>query len=306
MKAEKNYRRRRSIKQWWEEVGVTYAMLLPNFLLFLTFVIYPIVWTVRFMLYEYNGITEAEFTGLENFIRAIGDKDWWNAVLNTFKIGGLKLLIEMPLALTLAVVLNNRMLKGKGFFRGAYFLPTVTSMATMSLAFSFMFSPYNGIINMMLKDWGLISESISFLEKPTSALITVTIISVWSVFGQNVLLILSGLQNVPEEVNESAAIDGANRLQIFFKITIPLIMPMFKIILMLALIGSLEIFTPVLLITNGGPNGATDVMTTNIYGYYFTDGTAQYGYGAALSFISSLIIGCVTAIYLYISKKDDK
>lgn len=289
---------------WWESTGVTYAMLIPNLILFLALVVYPIIWTTRFMLFDYNGITAAEFTGLENFIRAFQDKSWWNAVLNTLKIAALKLVIEMPLALCLAVLLNTK-IKGRGFFRGAYFLPTVTSMASMSLVFSFMFSPYNGIVNALLQKWGLIAGNISFLETPVSAMVTVVIIAVWSAFGQNVLLILSGLQNVSEEIYESAQLDGANKFQIFFKMTIPLIMPMFKIILMLAIIGSLGVFDSVFLMTGGGPNNATEVMATYIYDFYFTSNIPEYGYGAALSFISAILIGIVTLIYLRISKAED-
>jgi len=216
----------------------------------------------------------------------------------------MKLVIEIPLALILAVILNQK-LRGRGLFRGVFFLPTVISMATISLAFSFMFSPYNGIVNNLLKELGIISQNISFLEKPTSAFFTVVIISVWSVFGQNMLLILSGLVNIPEELNESAALDGANKIQIFWHITIPMIMPLFKVILMLAIIGSLGIFDPVYLITNGGPQRATEVMALNIYNYYFsTSGSAgQYGYGAALSFLSSIIICLVTIVYNWIQKK---
>lgn len=158
MKTGKIYRRRRSINQWWEDVGVTYAMLLPNFLLFLTFVIYPIVWTVRFMLYDYNGITQAEFTGIENFIRAMGDKDWWNAVLNTFKIGGLKLIIEMPLALTLAVVLNNRKLMIISLFistlilfgASLIFKEKIKKGSPMCIGFGACCGIANGIVNLLV------------------------------------------------------------------------------------------------------------------------------------------------------------
>lgn len=284
---------------------MTYAMLAPNFILFLAFVVYPLLWTMQFMFCEYNGISAAEFIGLDNFVRAFQDELWWNAVLNTFKIAFLKLLIEMPLALVLAVILNQK-LKGRGFFRGAFFLPTVTSMATMSLVFSFMFSPYNGIVNMLLKNWGLIQENISFLETPTSALVTCVIVSVWSVFGQNMLLILAGLQNIPEDIYESAALDGANSFQTFFRITVPMIMPMFRIIMMLAIIGSLGIFESIFVLTGGGPSRATEVMAINIYNHYFSASTVpEYGYGAALSFISSIIIGVVTLVYLKLQKQND-
>ena len=297
-------KRKKGLRAWFEATGVTYAMLVPNFILFLLFVIYPLIWTMRFMFFEYNGISAAKFIGLDNFIRATGDGLWWNAVLNTFKVTALKLLIEMPLALVLAVILNQK-LKGRGFFRGAFFLPTVTSMATISLVFSFMFSPYNGILNMLLKSWGIIEQNISFLETPTSALVTCVIVSVWSVFGQNMLLILAGLQNVPQDVYESAALDGANTIQTFFKITVPMIMPMFRIIMMLAIIGSLGIFESIFVLTGGGPSRATEVMAINIYNHYFSSSTIpEYGYGAALSFISSLIIGVVTLIYLKMQKQD--
>ena len=297
-------KRKKGLRAWFEATGVTYAMLVPNFILFLLFVIYPLIWTMRFMFFEYNGISAAKFIGLDNFIRATGDGLWWNAVLSTFKVTALKLLIEMPLALVLAVILNQK-LKGRGFFRGAFFLPTVTSMATISLVFSFMFSPYNGILNMLLKSWGIIEQNISFLETPTSALVTCVIVSVWSVFGQNMLLILAGLQNVPQDVYESAALDGANTIQTFFKITVPMIMPMFRIIMMLAIIGSLGIFESIFVLTGGGPSRATEVMAINIYNHYFSSSTIpEYGYGAALSFISSLIIGVVTLIYLKMQKQD--
>lgn len=297
-------KRKKSLRAWFEDTGITYAMLAPNFILFALFVIYPLLWTMRFMFFEYNGISAAEFIGLDNFKRAIGDQLWWNSVLNTFKVTFLKLLIEMPLALVLAVILNQN-LKGRGFFRGAFFLPTVTSMATISLVFSFMFSPYNGIVNMLLKSWGIIQQNISFLESPTSALVTCVIVSVWSVFGQNMLLILAGLQNIPQDVYESAALDGANSVQTFFKITVPMIMPMFRIIMMLAIIGSLGIFESIFVLTGGGPSRATEVMAINIYNHYFSSSTVpEYGYGAALSFISSIIIGLVTLVYLKLQKQD--
>lgn len=300
-------KKKRTLSEWFEEAGSTYLFVLPTFIMFVLLTLYPMVWVYRNMFYEYDGITKATFTGMENFVRVFTrDPDWWNSVVVTFKIAFLKLIIEIPLAVITAVIINEPRIKGKGIFRGVYFLPTVTSAAVMSVVFSFIFSPYNGILNSMLMSLGIINESIDFLGDPTSALICCTIISVWQIFGQNTLLFLSGLQGIPNDVYESAEIDGAGRIRCFFKISIPLMMPTFRVILMLAIIGSLGVFDSVYVLTNGGPQGATTTMAVAIYKRLFGEGIPEYGYTASLSAISSVISGVLTVLYLAISKKSSE
>ena len=299
--------RRRSLGEWYEDVGSTYVFVLPTFIMFALLTIYPLVWVYKYMFYDYNGITKATFIGLDNFVRVFTkDTQWWSSVLITFKIAGLKLILEIPLALLTAAILNETRIKGQGLFRGVYFLPTITSAAVMSVVFSFIFSPYNGIINSILLKLGMIQESIDFLGNGRSALIVCAVVSVWQVFGQNTLLILSGLQGISPDVYESAEIDGAGRIQCFFKISIPLMMPTFRIILMLAIIGSLGVFDSVWVLTSGGPQGATTTMSIMIYKRLFGGGIPEYGYTAALSSISAMISGILTGGYLIFSKKSSE
>ena len=297
-------KKKRTLGEWYEEVGSTYVFVLPTFIMFIALTLYPMIWVYRNMFYEYDGITKASFVGLENFIRVFTrDPDWWRSVIVTFKIAFLKLIIEIPLAVITAVIINEPRVKNKGLFRGVYFLPTVTSAAVMSVVFSFIFSPYNGILNSMLMSFGVIDKSIDFLGDKTSALICCAVISVWQIFGQNTLLVLSGLQGIPNDVYESAEIDGAGRIRCFFKISIPLMMPTFRVILMLAIIGSLGVFDSVYVLTDGGPQGATETMAVAIYKRLFGEGIPEYGYTASLSAISSVISGVLTVMYLAISKK---
>ena len=290
-----------------KDVGSTYLFVLPTFIMFILLTLYPMIWVYRNMFYEYDGISKAVFVGLNNFIRVFTrDTDWWKAVVVTFEIAILKLIIEIPLAVITAAIINEPRIKGKGIFRGVYFLPTVTSAAVMSVVFTFIFSPYNGILNSILLNFGIIDKSMDFLGNPTSALICCTVVSVWQIFGQNTLLVLSGLQGIPDDVYESAEIDGAGRLRCFWEISVPLMMPTFRVILMLAIIGSLGVFDSVYVLTDGGPRGATTTMAVAIYKRLFGEGIPEYGYTAALSAISSVITGILTIIYLSISKKSSE
>lgn len=277
-----------------------YLMLVPTFALFAIFTIYPILWALRYMFYEYDGVSEMHFIGLENFIRVFTrDPEWWKSVSNTFLFASGKLIIEIPLALVLAFLLTQK-IKGKGFFRCAYFMPTVTSAAVMGLVFSFLFSSYNGIANTYLEKLGIISKSLEWLADKKLAMLTVIIVSVWQNFGQNVILLMTGLLNIPEEIYESAKIDGANKTQSFFKITLPMLAPMLQLVLMLAIIGSLQSFDSIFVLTGGGPDRATEIMGIAIYNKFFasTGVVADYGYGATLAFVSAVIIGIFTVIYM--------
>lgn len=136
------------------------------------------------------------------------------------------------------------------------------------------------------------------------AMISVIIVGVWHAFGQNMILILSGLQGIPTDVYESAKIDGASSVQAFFKITLPLLAPMLQLILMIAIIGSLSAFDSVFVLTGGGPNYATQLKGITIYQQFFAaDKSPMYGYGATLAVISSVVVGLLTIFYLQASKK---
>jgi raffinose/stachyose/melibiose transport system permease protein len=284
-----------------------FLMLLPFFIGFLTFTVYPIFWALRWVLYDYNGFGTPYFVGLDNFARAIfRDREFWRSVSNTFYLAFLKLIIELPLALLLAFFVNNKV-KGSSVFRVIYFLPTVFSMAVVGLIFTILFSAYNGIVNAVLVATGILKENFNFFGSRWSALNVVLLVSTWSTFGINMIYFLMGLQNIPNELYECATLDGATGPKQFFFITIPMLAPVMQMIIMLSVLGTMRINDVILVMTNGQPGGMTEVAMTHILKLFFSfsvsGGRRQLGYGAALSIVMGVILAIMTIIYLRTSKR---
>jgi raffinose/stachyose/melibiose transport system permease protein len=257
--------------------------------------------------WDYDGFTKYNFVGFDNFIRLFTrDDKYWSSVLNTFILALGKLIIELPLALFLAYILDQK-LKFRVLFRTIYFLPTTISVAITGIIFFFMFAAYGGIVNGILMELNILSSPVNWFETKLASLFIVGIASLWQSFGIVMILFLMGLQSVPKEIYDSASIDGANERQKFFRITIPMLGPVLQMIVMLALIGSLKITDLVLVLTDGRPSGEGEVMMTYLFKFFFgstTSGTAsEFGYGAALTIITSFILGIVTYFYLRFSKK---
>lgn len=284
-------------------------MLLPSVILLIVISIYPFCWLFRYVCYDYNGIT-SYYTGSHNFLRMLSDTTFWSSVGHTFEYAFLKIVIIIPLSLLTAVFLNQK-IKGSELFRGIYFMPTIISAAVSSLVFSFIFSAYNGILNAVLKALGIIDKNINWLGDIKTAMWSVIIVSIWAGFGNYMIYFISGMSSVPDDVYESAKIDGANGVQTFFRITLPMLSPMLKIILMLAITGAFKDYESIMVLTQGGPNSRTQVMFLYIYQLIFgaSNGTVsnpQIGYATVLSLVAALIIGLVTAVYLFFARKLDE
>lgn len=283
-------------------------MITPMTIGFLLFSVYPIIWVIRWSFFNYNGYSTPEFVGLDNFIRTIArDPAYWDSLKKTLIIAGLKMLIEIPVSLILAVILNSK-LKGSAFFRVVFFLPSVFSIAVVGLIFSLLFSSYNGIVNAALRFAGFISENIGWFSDKWHAMFVIILVSLWTTFGLNMIYFLMGLQNIPASLYECAEIDGANVFQKFFYITLPLVAPILQLVLMLSVLGTMKMTDLILVLTNGGPGGSTEVVMTYIFKYFFSYGDnsareVQFGYASAMAVITAIILGIITLIYLKISKK---
>ncbi len=288
----------------------SYSLLLPNLILFLAFSVYPVLWTFKYVFYRYGGYGSSvpKFVGFDNLIRVFGDDIYWKAVKNTFVYAGAKILFVIPIAFFLALLLNKKR-RGNGFFQSVIFMPTVMSSAVMGLVFYLLFNVYNGQINRYLLDWNIISQPVNWLGKQ-HAMKTLVITAIWGGIGNYMVYFIAGLQQISQDTLESARIDGANRLQTLWYITIPMLGPILKIILMLSITAAFSDMNSVMVLTEGGPTNATMVMA--LYGYQFffpisagTVITPQYGYGAAVSTVSAVIAGLITLGYLFISRKLD-
>ena len=282
-------------------------MILPMFIGFLLFVVYPVFWVVRWAWFQYDGYTTPVFLGIGNFTRAFfRDPVFWNSLKNTVFIAAVKLLLEIPLALVLAALVDSK-IKGKAAFRVAYFLPSVLSVAVVGLIFSIMFSSYNGIVNDVLRSLGLIKKNINFLGRKENSFVVIILVSLWTTFGMNMIYFIMGFQNIPKTLYECASIDGANALQKFFFITVPLLAPVLQLIIMLSFLGTLKMTDLILVLTNGAPGGSTEVVMTYIFKYFFQYGDSQtrtqFGYASSLAVITAVILGIFTLIYLRVSKK---
>lgn len=282
-------------------------MLLPMFIGFLLFTVYPILWVLRWSVFDYNGFSTPVFVGMENFVRVFTrDPSYWNALGNTFIIAGLKMLVEIPLALLLAVAVNSK-LRGSAFFRVVYFMPSVFSIAVVGLIFSILFSAFNGIVNSALRQLGIISVNISWFGDKAHAMFVIILVSLWTTFGLNMIYFLTGLQNIPRALYECASIDGASKPRQFFSITLPLLAPTTQLVLMLSVLGTMKMTDLILVLTNGAPGGTTEVVMTYIFKYFFSYGDnaardVQFGYASAMAVVTAIVLCIVTVIYLRVSR----
>ena len=284
-----------------------WLMLSPTIFLFLVVSVYPFVWISKYIFYDYNGFVEY-FIGLDNLKRLFADKLFGVSILHTLEYAFLKLITIIPLALVVAVLLNQK-LRGKNFFRTVFFIPTVISAAVASLVFYFVYSPYNGILNGTLKALHITDMKIDLLGNPGLVMLSIIFVAIWGGLGNYMVLFLAGLQSIPDSIYESSKIDGTNKLQDFFYITIPMLQPMLKVILMLAITTALKDYQSIMVLTGGGPAGRSQVMCLYVYQLMFGnengDGAVQIGYGSTVGLASSVIIAIITLIYLRVSKKMD-
>ncbi|AIQ61485.1 carbohydrate ABC transporter permease [Paenibacillus borealis] len=283
-----------------------WTFVAPSLILTLIFGVYPVFWALKYMFYDYQGFGTPLFIGLDNFERLFRDKDFWQSVVNTFIYAGGKLIITIPLSFVLAVVLN-RALKGRQLLRAIYFLPTVISASVMAIVFYVIFNSYNGMVNQLLMGAGIVSAPIDWLGAK-HALVTAIIIAIWGAVGNYMLLFIAGLQNIPEDLYEAASLDGAGPLRKMWSITVPMLGPVLQMIIMLAITVSLKGYESIMVLTEGGPYGKTEVMYLYLYKLFFpvsSGGSSiqQFGYGSAVGFATAVIVGIITLIYFYVSKK---
>jgi ABC-type sugar transport system permease subunit len=283
-----------------------YMFIFPSLFLTVVFGIYPLLWALRYMFYDYQGIGTPVFIGLDNFGRILRDGQFWDSVGNTGVYALGKLVVTIPLSLTLAIILNRKW-RGRSLFRAIYYLPTIFSASVMAIVFFIIFNSYNGILNQLLLKYHVISEPISWLGAE-HAMLTTIIIAIWGAVGNYMLLFIAGLQSIPEELYEAASLDGASEFQKLRNVTIPLLGPVLQMIIMLAITTALKGYESIMVLTEGGPYGKTEVMYLYLFKLLFpvsadTQSLQQLGYGSAVGFTTALIVGAVTLIYFRISQK---
>jgi raffinose/stachyose/melibiose transport system permease protein len=275
----------------WLTIGL---FLLPALVLYLVFVIIPILQAAQFSLYKWNGLGPLEdFIGLKNYQVALASDVFWQAVGNNMLIIVLSLLLQIPFSLGLAILLNRRF-PGRAVFRLLFFVPYVLSEAITGIVFSLLLQP-DALVDASLQNVGLGGLVQDWLGNTDIVMITLFVIISWKYFGFHMILLLAGLQGIPKELEEAALIDGAGRRQAFRYVTFPLIGPTLRVSVFLSVIGALQLFDMVWVMTGGGPLNASTTMAVNMFKTGFE--RQQMGYGSALAVLLFLCALVVALLY---------
>lgn len=268
---------------------VGYIFLAPMFIALTAFTIYPLFETARLSFTNSNGVT-GSYVGLENYRFVLTDPTFWSAVGNTVYIGSLTILIGVPLSLVLATLINA-LPACQSFFKAVYFAPNVTSAVAAAIAFLYVFYPSEqGWVNVALSTVGL--GPFRFFADPNTAQLGVVMMAVWHGLGYTTLIWLAGLQTIPRELHEAAAVDGANALRRWWHVTVPGLRPITFFIIVVESINCFKRFSDVYQIggTDGQPGGV--LTTIMIYIYRTGFNTFDFGKASAASLITfSLVIG---------------
>ncbi|MDG4832858.1 sugar ABC transporter permease [Solwaraspora sp. WMMD1047] len=288
-------RARRQATRWLTVV----LFMLPALLLFCLLVLAPILIAGYASFFDWNGFgPPTDFVGLGNFQRLLDDPIFLDDLWHGFLIISLTLVFQLPAALGLAMLLNQR-LRGRRFYRLVFFAPYVLSEVITGVLFSMIFSPESGLVNHLLGSVGLDSLAIAWLAEPSIVMYTVFLVISWKYFGFHMILYLAGRQGIPEEVIEAAAIDGAGHWQTFRHVTLPLLGPTIRISVFLAIIGTVQLFDMVYVLTGGGPVHSSETLAISMFQVGFRQ--FEVGYASAISiamFLISLVFGLIYQRYV--------
>lgn len=288
-------------RRWYKsrEAIAGYIFVGPMVLLFLVFRIWPALYGIVLAFGEYTLRRTYKFIGLDHFINLFQDPIFWDALGVTFLFAA----IQMPLAMVVSLAmaqLCNRTLRGMGFYRSVFFLPTVTSSVLIALVFMWIFSGA-GPVNALLSVFGI--DPVGWLTDRFWVLPTLAILSVWSSFGYNMLILLAGMLAIPTEYYEAASLDGASGWQKFWHITLPNLKPALFFVLIIETIKSLQTFDSIFVMTGGGPARASYTLTFMIYDQGF--GYFDFGYASAAGVVLLIITLALSLIQRKIVGKND-
>jgi ABC-type sugar transport system permease subunit len=282
-------------------IATGYLFLLPALLLIGAFTLLPFVQGVILSFQTWDGVgADTPFVGLRNYERVLGDQIFWVSLRNAAVFGLIGFIAGNALSLVMALAVSAGP-RGSTFYRIAYYLPGVFSVVVVGMMFAWLLQPSVGIINRALVGLGLEALKRPWLTDPATALPTVGAVYVWYHWGFGFLLFLAGLQGVPRELYEAASIDGAGAWQRFRYITWPQLMPVTTIVSVLTLLGALQIFGTVQVLTNGGPGYHTEVPTLRIYKEAFQFN--RFGVAAAMSVIFGAILIALSLTQIWIGRR---
>ncbi|OCN06334.1 ABC transporter permease [Erysipelotrichaceae bacterium MTC7] len=289
-----------------QERRFVWLCLAPAILLFTIFMVFPTLNVFRMSLLKWGGLSaNQEFVGFNNFLILFKDMNFIRSCQNTILIIVLVAIITLIFAVVFAAILTREKVKGENFFRIIFYIPNVLSVVVISSIFSAIYDPSNGLLNSIIglfkpENW----EGIKFLGDQSIVIYAIIGTMIWQAIGYYMVMYMASMSSIPEHLYESASLDGANKIQQFFKITLPLIWGNIRTTLTFYIISSINLsFLFVKVMTGGGPDGASEVFLSYLYRQAYDNAT--YGYGMAIGAIVFIFSFALSAIVNHITLRDD-
>lgn len=294
--------RRKRLNKLQRDNIIGYGLIAPSMILLIAIGIVPILITVSYS-FQYRVLTDplnTHFVGLENYVTLFTSSDFGQIFWNTAVFAVLSLIIQLIVGFAGALLMNSAK-RFVGVIRTAVLIPWAIPGIIIAYMFSFMFNDQLGVINSIIQTFG--GEPVSFLTNSGWAMFVVVVADTWKQFPYISLMLLAGLQTIPADLYESASVDGATKVQQFFRITLPNLKGILLIVLLFRTMGAIRIFDIIFGITGGGPANSTATLLYQAYKYLFGD--MNYGLGSALSTVITIIILIISIIYIKVLKTDD-
>ncbi len=280
-----------------------YSFILVPVAIIAIFGIYPSINVFIMSFQKFNmlaGIDNAAFNGIANYLDFMKDEVFWNTLKNTFTFALFVVPIQSAIALFFAVLINQN-LSGVKIYRTIFFMPVIMSFVTVSIFWRMIYEPNNGLANSVLRLLHIPEQQ--FLIDPNQAMASVIVMCIWKSWGWYMVIFLAGLQEIPKELYESSYIDGAAPLKVLFAITIPLLKRSTLFVLIMTTIDSFKIFTPIYIMTNGGPLDTTNTIVHHIWKTAFR--MNEMGYAAAMSIFLFIIVFIITILQLKLARSNN-
>ncbi|HXT36720.1 MAG TPA: sugar ABC transporter permease [Chloroflexota bacterium] len=292
--------RRHLAGRFWRHNATGWALMLPYIIYFSLFTAFPIGFAIYLSFHRWNNLFKPPIPhGFSNYIYLFHDANFWNALHVTIVFAVVFVVVTVPLALSLALLLNQA-LPGRSFFRVVFFMPYITPAVVISIVFLWLYQTQNGILNNILGFFGI--SPVPWLTDTAVAMPAISLMVVWKQAGYFTVIFLAGLQGIPRQLYEAAAVDGATGWRQFRDITVPLLAPAMLLVVVFATLTGFSIFTEPYILTQGGPDNATLTVTLYIYKWAFEYST--FGYASALGVVFAVIVFIIVAIQRLVFERD--
>lgn len=278
--------------------ALPYLLVAPAMIIFLVFVIWPVIYMLYVSFFDWNMIADMKFVGFKNYVKMFADKDFWLVLGNTFRFMLMMVPTTIILSLLIAIYLKkntriNRLLQN------IMFMPNIVSLVSISFIWMWMMDEDRGLFNYVL---GLLQiDPVNWLGDPNVAMLSLVIVNVWKSLGYYVLIFVAALQGIPGHLYEAAALDRAKPASVFFKITLPMLSPTLFFLTLTGIIGSFKTFESVSLMTAGGPADSTNTLVYELYQQGFV--YYKIGHASAMGVILMMIVGAMTLVYFAVLQK---